>query len=114
MNSETKMNNKSSDKDDSFDEMEKPSYTYWKRESDKPDLNKFQPQKSQEVIEESQNNTKVVGSVWNSAGTWEEKHLNKNHLEDFFNNAISARDKTFKDSFKITNVFAYSGDVIIS
>ena len=46
--------------------FKKPSYTYWKRESDKPFSNEFIPQKSITTIE---NNNKA-GSAWNKAGTW--------------------------------------------
>lgn len=52
-------------------EIEKPSYTYWKRESDKPFSKEFTPQKSQSLTDkEETNKTSTVGSAWNKAGTW--------------------------------------------
>lgn len=94
-------------KDDKF---EKPSYTYWKRESDKPFSNEFIPQKSNGSIEEPQNNNKT-GSAWNKAGTWEEKHFNKNQVEEFFNKALTNDNKNFSDIFMIEKIGSYSGDV---
>ncbi len=49
---------------------EKPSYTYWKRESDKPFSNEFQPQKSNNLNSQENSNQSTVGSAWNKAGTW--------------------------------------------
>lgn len=99
--------------EDDLDTVKKPSYTYWKRESDQPFSKDFIPQKNdqiiQPVIENSDN--KNFGSAWNTAGTWEEKHLLKNIIEDFFNNSIQKSKKIFKDSFTIVSMSEYLGDV---
>lgn len=50
------------------DEIQKPSYTYWKRESDDPFSNDFKPTKSDDSIKEEHNSQ--YGSAWNKAGTW--------------------------------------------
>jgi len=55
---------------DDNENIEKPSYTYWKRESDKPFSNEFVPQKSNSNIDGLDNNNNSVGSAWNKAGTW--------------------------------------------
>jgi len=55
---------------DDNENIEKPSYTYWKRESDKPFSNEFVPQKSNSNIDGLDNNKNSVGSAWNKAGTW--------------------------------------------
>ena len=99
--------------EESFEEeVEKPSYTYWKRESDTPFSNDFKPQKSETVLSD---NTKISSgnanaSVWNTAGTWEEKHLTKTQLEDFFNESLK-KNQNFNDTFVIDQITSYSGDV---
>lgn len=55
---------------DDNENIEKPSYTYWKRESDKPFSNEFVPQKSNSNLERQENNQNSGGSAWNKAGTW--------------------------------------------
>jgi len=65
---------------------------------------------------ESGENTNLIkqgsgGSAWNSAGTWEEKHLKKNEVEDFFNKSLTLLD--FNNLFKVTKVFKFSGDAYI-
>lgn len=59
--------------DDNHEEVEnidKPSYTYWKRESDKPFSTEFQPQKLASLNSQQDTNQPTVGSAWNKAGTW--------------------------------------------
>jgi len=58
--------------DDNHDieNIEKPSYTYWKRETDKPFSKEFQPQKSDTLNSQQNPNQDNVGSIWNKAGTW--------------------------------------------
>ncbi len=93
------------------EEIEKPSYTYWKRESDmKADHKGFSPQKTNQKIDENPNK---IGSAWNKAGTWEEKKITKKQLEDFFNNYIEKNKKNYKDSFFFEEFNSYSGDVRI-
>jgi hypothetical protein len=53
---------------DEEQDVNKPSYTYWKRDGDKSADNQFKPQKSDSNIEAKNEN--AYGSVWNSAGTW--------------------------------------------
>lgn len=56
---------------ENLENFQKPSYTYWKRESDKPFSNEFTPQKSNELIQNEENNkNNIAGSAWNKAGTW--------------------------------------------
>ncbi len=93
------------------EEIEKPSYTYWKRESDmNADHKGFSPQKTNQKIDENPNK---IGSAWNKAGTWEEKKITKKQLEDFFNNYIEKNKKNYKDSFFFEEFNSYSGDVRI-
>ena len=108
----SKNENKKERKDSSDHEdikLEKPSYTYWKRDSDKAaDHTGFQPQPSSEKIEEHKN---PVGSAWNKAGTWEEKKLNKNQILDFINDYLSKNRFKYKDSFELEKFSSFSGDV---
>ena len=68
------------------EELEKPSYTYWKRESDIiADHSGFQPLKASEIPQQKKN---FLGSAWNQGGTWEEKRILKQPLETFFNDYI--------------------------
>jgi hypothetical protein len=57
---------------ENLENFKKPSYTYWKRESDKPFSNEFTPQKSDLSIENDSklDNNNKAGSAWNKAGTW--------------------------------------------
>jgi len=59
------------------DNQEGASYTYWVREVKDDAAPRPLPRKltSQDLSNQSQPNT--LGSVWNSAGTWEEKNVNK-------------------------------------
>ena len=67
MEKESKIN-----QEEENENLEKPSYTYWKRESDKPFSNEFTPQKSDLSIENDSklDNNNKAGSAWNKAGTW--------------------------------------------
>ena len=90
------------------------SYTYWKRESDlQADHKGFQPEKvtSPPVEQNPQPQTNQIGSVWNKAGTWEEKKLTKNQIESFFNEYISKNKKEYKNAFYLSEFYNYSGDV---
>ena len=61
--------NNQEDISEDVESIQKPSYTYWKRESDKPFSNEFTPQKS-DNSNLQQNNQSTGGSAWNKAGTW--------------------------------------------
>lgn len=63
-------NNKNDDNREEIENIEKPSYTYWKRESDKPFSNEYQPQKSDTINPQQDSSQSTVGSAWNKAGTW--------------------------------------------
>jgi hypothetical protein len=91
--------------------IEKASYTYWKRESDKPFSNEFKPQKSDPNLSENSQNSGNFGSAWNRAGTWEEKHLTKIQLEEFFNKSLKNKIRVLGDSLSFTKISNYSGDV---
>lgn len=107
---ETSHKNTNSDVDDDI-KIEKPSYTYWKRDSDmNADHTGFQPQPTNEHPE---HNTNKIGSAWNKAGTWEEKKLHKTQIEDFLNDYIKKTPITYKDSFTLNNFSSFSGDVSI-
>ena len=101
---------KEKDSEEKEEEIEKPSYTYWKRESDmKADHKGFTPQQTNQKVDENPNK---IGSAWNKAGTWEEKKITKKQLEDFFNNYIKNNKKNYKEAFYFDEFSSYSGDVI--
>jgi hypothetical protein len=60
---------KKNDNHEEIESIEKPSYTYWKRETDKPFSTEFTPQRSNSNIQQ-ENCQSSVGSAWNRAGTW--------------------------------------------
>ena len=100
----------SSERKSSEDEIEKPSYTYWKRDSDvKADHKGFSPQQTNEKVDIN-TNTNKIGSAWNKAGTWEEKKLTKKQIEDFFNDYVKKNKKIYKNSFYFDEFSGYSGD----
>ena len=84
-------------------------YGYWKREGDLINNEKFKPTKI-ENLETLKNEDKKVslGSAWNTAGTWEEKHYKKNQIEEFFNSNLDKKDF---GSFIISGLSGYKGDV---
>lgn len=54
------------------------SYTYWVREAREDAAPLPVPRKlTQDDLLSQQSHTSALGSVWNKAGTWEEKNLNK-------------------------------------
>ncbi len=102
---------KNTEKDD-VEELLKnnPGYGYWKREEDLIDRDKFIPKpidnvETNKLVLESKNS---VGSAWNTAGTWEEKHYKKSSIEDFFNEKIK---NITVDGLKFESIKNYSGDV---
>ena len=104
-------NNKKTEKDD-VDELLKnnPGYGYWKRQEDLIDRDKFIPKPidnvdTNKLVLESKTS---VGSAWNTAGTWEEKHYKKSSIEDFFNEKIK---NITVDGLKFDSIKNYSGDV---
>ena len=110
MSDEKKEKNDSSKRKNSEDEIEKPSYTYWKRDSDvKADHKGFSPQQTNEKVDIN-TNTNKIGSAWNKAGTWEEKKLTKKQIEDFFNDYVKKNKKIYKNSFYFEEFSGYSGD----
>jgi len=110
MSDEKKEKNDSSKRNNSEDEIEKPSYTYWKRDSDvKADHKGFAPQQTNEKVDININTNKI-GSAWNKAGTWEEKKITKKQMEDFFNDYIKKNKKIYKNSFYFDEFSGYSGD----
>ena len=110
MSDEKKEKNDSSKRKNSEDEIEKPSYTYWKRDSDvKADHKGFAPQQTNEKVDINKNTNKI-GSAWNKAGTWEEKKITKKQMEDFFNDYIKKNKKIYKNSFYFDEFSGYSGD----
>jgi len=109
-------NNKISENDSGNDELEnfeKPSYTYWKRESDNPFSNEFKPSKSDPNLGGEINNSSIntYGSAWNKAGTWEEKHFTKIQIEDFFNQYLQTKKSKFDDCCVLDTITSYVGDV---
>ena len=110
MSEEKKEKKDSSERKSSEDEIEKPSYTYWKRDSDvKADHKGFSPQQTNEKVDIN-TNTNKIGSAWNKAGTWEEKKLTKKQIEDFFNDYVKKNKKIYKNSFYFDEFSGYSGD----
>ena len=110
MSEEKKEKKDSSERKSSEDEIEKPSYTYWKRDSDvKADHKGFSPQQTNEKVDIN-TNTNKIGSAWNKAGTWEEKKVTKKQIEDFFNDYVKKNKKIYKNSFYFEEFSGYSGD----
>ena len=110
MSEEKKEKKDSSERKSSEDDIEKPSYTYWKRDSDvKADHKGFSPQQTNEKVDIN-TNTNKIGSAWNKAGTWEEKKLTKKQIEDFFNDYVKKNKKIYKNSFYFDEFSGYSGD----
>ena len=110
MSEEKKEKKDSSERKSSEDEIEKPSYTYWKRDSDvKADHKGFSPQQTNEKVDIN-TNTNKIGSAWNKAGTWEEKKITKKQVEDFFNDYVKKNKKIYKNSFYFDEFSGYSGD----
>ena len=110
MSEEKKEKKDSSERKSSEDDIEKPSYTYWKRDSDvKADHKGFSPQQTNEKVDIN-TNTNKIGSAWNKAGTWEEKKLTKKQIEDFFNDYVKKNKKIYKNSFYFEEFSGYSGD----
>ncbi len=100
---------KEKDSEEKEEEIEKPSYTYWKRESDmKADHKGFTPQQTNQKVDENPNK---IGSAWNKAGTWEEKPVTKKMFEEFFNDYIKKNEKKYKNVFVFDEVSGYSGEV---
>ena len=94
--------------------LENISYTYWKRESDNPFSKEFNPQKNENpIIEDNINKNSLFGSIWNKAGTWEEKHLIKTQVEDFITKRLSDSNSKIANSFILEKISSFSGDVII-
>lgn len=62
--------NKNEDIPEDSEMIDKPSYTYWKRESDKPFSTDFTPQKLNTTNTQINSNQNSQGSAWNKAGTW--------------------------------------------
>jgi hypothetical protein len=114
-----KENNNKSDSEE--DLPEKISYAYWKRDGDKVDPNAFKPQKSNEVFSSSSESKietssgsqikPTQGSAWNNAQTWEEKHLTKDQVIDFFNKELDKEKCILGESFLMEKVSDYKGDV---
>ena len=100
--------------DDSIEEdinLDKASYTYWKRESDQPFSNEFKPTKMDPVLtSNASTDSQQFGSAWNKAGTWEERHLTKNQIEEFFRNSLKNKP-AFADTFSLDKITSYTGDV---
>ena len=110
---EKKEKKENSSDNEEEEKIEKTSYTYWKRDSDKAaDHTQFHPQPATKP-QESQPEVNKIASAWNKAGTWEEKKLNKNQVEEFFNEKAKNNPMIYKDSFKISSFSGYSGDVNI-
>lgn len=91
--------------------LEKPSYTYWKREHDKPFSEEFKPIKNDKIEDQKTDSSTHHGSAWNKAGTWEEKHIPKTQFEEFFSESLKRRNEIFKSTFTPVKIFDYSGDV---
>lgn len=63
------MENNSEEIKNEINETDKPSYTYWKRESDQPFSTQYLPQKTDSSNLNS-NTSQSLGSAWNQMGTW--------------------------------------------
>ncbi|XP_074286780.1 uncharacterized protein LOC141611989 isoform X2 [Silene latifolia] len=61
----------------SDEKQQTSSYTYWVRQSTADAAPLPVPKKLSSQDQNNSSQTPNLGSVWNSAGTWEEKNLNK-------------------------------------
>jgi hypothetical protein len=92
----------------------KIDYGYWKREGDLKDRDQFIPKPLDNKVNSNNENltlkNKTSASAWNTAGTWEEKHYNKNKITEFFNSYL--KQSKFNIDNKICNfsIKDYSGD----
>lgn len=111
-NINTKKENKDKDKDEKEELDNIKGYGYWKREGDLIDRDKFIPQKIDSFKETEVpvlENKISLGSAWNTAGTWEEKHYKKNAIEDFFNQKLS--NIKINEKLGLKSIKNFSGDV---
>ncbi|KAJ9692985.1 hypothetical protein PVL29_011902 [Vitis rotundifolia] len=91
------------------------SYTYWVREAGDDAAPLPVPRKlTQDDLLSQQSQTSALGSVWNKAGTWEEKNLNKwasNRIKELL---ISVGSLVFSGGKgEITEVSKCSGDAFL-
>lgn len=85
-----------------------PGYGYWKRDGDLVDSDKFIPKPVKEGELQKQESSKSgMGSAWNSAGTWEEKHYKKYQIEEYFNSKLTG---TKFDTLNLHSIKNFSGD----
>ena len=86
-------------------------YGYWKRDGDLINNERFIPKPvNKNETQKSDEGKTSLGSAWNKAGTWEEKHYSKKVIEEYFNDKL--KEKTFP-GFVLTGIYGYSGDVSI-
>ena len=102
-------NENTNDNKNNEEDLTVGGYGYWKREGDLINNDVFKPTKVEnlETIKNEDKKTSL-GSAWNTAGTWEEKHYKKNQIEDFFNTNLEKKDF---GSFIISGISGYKGDV---
>ncbi len=86
------------------------NYGYWKRESDLIDRDKFIPKIIEDPDKLVLENKNSLGSAWNTAGTWEEKHYKMNNVEEFLNNQFKSKSYP---GLSFSEVKGMTGDVRI-
>ena len=108
--------NKKIEEEENIDDLENvKGYGYWKREGDLKDRDQFIPKPLDNKTNSKNENltlqNKPSGSAWNTAGTWEEKHYNKNKITEFFNSYF--KQSKFNIDNQVGNFFIkdFSGDV---
>ena len=84
------------------------NYGYWKRESDLIDRDKFIPKSIENPDQLVLENKNSLGSAWNTAGTWEEKHYKMNTVEEYLNNAFKSKNVS---GLSFSDIKGMSGDV---
>ncbi|XP_057516804.1 uncharacterized protein LOC130798005 [Amaranthus tricolor] len=96
-------------------EKQTSSYTYWVREATSEAAPLPVPKKlSAQDLSNQPTQTPVLGSVWNKAGTWEEKNLNK-WASDRIQELLSSIDplKFTNGKAEVTEVSNCSGDAFL-
>ena len=86
------------------------NYGYWKRESDLIDRDKFIPKIIEDPDKLVLENKTSLGSAWNTAGTWEEKHYKMNNVEEFLSNQFKSKSC---QGLSFSEVKGMTGDVSI-
>lgn len=98
---------KKENQEEDQDILDVKGYGYWKRENDLKDRDQFIPKKADPQTTNNEENKNPLGSAWNKAGTWEEKHYKKDSIEKYFNENIKNKKVP---GLSLLSIKGYSGD----